>query len=437
MSRILNQPLMMEPGYAKTFISGLANRFNISNLYDMNGEVLGREKLRVRAGSYSPGRDRDRPYRVEDGIAVLPIDGTLVNKFGYMQPSSGMTGYDGILARASDAFNDPEIRGVLMDMDTPGGDVAGCFDCVASLRKMAAESEKPFWSLGYDMYASAGMALASATDRRLITSTAVAGSIGVIMAHASMEKQLAEKGIEVTLIYAGAHKADGNPYQKLSEDVYKRFLAKTESLRGDFAQIVATNTGISLEQVLATEAQSYRGSDAVQVGLADEVVNGNEAIQIFSDYLSTQGKTISLGVNMSDTENKVIAEAKGKGAALESQKNKPLAVEESREKTNAQAVSDDRQRMNSIMSAEEAKGRETLANHLAFKTSLNVEDAIATLKASDQKQEASTSHKTALDMVMKEEKTPVIGADLVDASAEVSGMDKAVEMFNQQHGISA
>lgn len=431
---------MMEPARAKTFFSGIASRIGINNLYDLSGEVLDREKLRIRADSFSPSPNRDRPYRVENGVAVIPVDGTLVNKFGHLKPYSGMTGYDGILARGHQAFSDPEVKGILLDNDTPGGDVSGCFDCVQSLRKMATSANKPLWSLAYDMNCSAGMALASAADRRLTTSTGMVGSIGVIMAHASYEKKLAEDGIDVTLIYAGAHKADGNPYENLSKEVYARFLEQTESLRQEFAQLVAGNIGLSLEQVLATEARSYRGADAVNVGLADEVVNGNEAVQIFSEYLSTQGKTISLGVNMSNKVEQPTATTQASSAETSKAgvEDAQANSTETNETLKASAKAEERTRIGAIIGCDEAKGREKLANHFATQTDMSVEAAKAALAVSAKEAEPEATHKSALDIAMANEQVPSVGAD-ADTGAELTESEQeaalAVSMFNQANGI--
>ncbi|MEH6823439.1 MAG: S49 family peptidase [Motiliproteus sp.] len=139
-------------------------------------------------------------------MAVLPVSGSLVHKHGHLNPYSGMAGYDGIIARANQAFSDLDVKGVLLDMDTPGDEVAGCFDTACTLRAQADAAGKPLWSLCYDMNCLACMALASAAHRRLIAQTGVAGSVGVIMVHASYEKQLKEEGVSVTLIHSRAHK---------------------------------------------------------------------------------------------------------------------------------------------------------------------------------------------------------------------------------------
>jgi ClpP class serine protease len=64
------------------------------------------------------------------GIAVIPISGTLVQKLGSLRPYSGMTGYDGIRQAFLTAMEDQDVSGICLDIDSPGGEVAGCFDLV-------------------------------------------------------------------------------------------------------------------------------------------------------------------------------------------------------------------------------------------------------------------------------------------------------------------
>lgn len=63
-------------------------------------------------------RTRQKSYRVERGIAVLPVTGTLVHKLGYINPVSGMSGYDGIAKRLQQAISDPDVKGILLDIDS-------------------------------------------------------------------------------------------------------------------------------------------------------------------------------------------------------------------------------------------------------------------------------------------------------------------------------
>ncbi|MEH6825610.1 MAG: S49 family peptidase [Motiliproteus sp.] len=443
-SRVLNTPLLLEPGYARVFFSALASRLGIQSLADAQGEILTGDKLRMSADSFSRSRERDRPYQVLDGVAVLPVSGSLVHKHGHLNPYSGMTGYDGIIARANQAFSDLDVKGVLLDMDTPGGEVAGCFDTARTLRSLADAAGKPLWSLCYDMSCSAGMALASAAHRRLITQTGVSGSVGVIMAHASYEKQLQEEGVSVTLIHSGAHKAEGNPYQDLPEEVLARFQSGTDSLRLDFATLVADMIGLSVGDVLATEAACYRGQEAIDIGLADELVNGHEAIAIFANHLSTQGRVISPSGAFMKSDNETVqaqvpatvvpaagSDTAAAGASTDASAAGPVttATDPVHSQSTAQARADERTRVQGILTHANAEGRCALAEHLAYKTDTSVEEAAATLAAAPQATAGHLDASTALDTLMASEQQPNIAAD-ADASA---GDDNPVDLIMAAH----
>lgn len=415
-SRVLNTPLLLEPGYARTFFSALAPRLGIMELQDSEGVILTGEKMRQSAAAWSSDRSRDRPYEVVDGVAVIPVSGSLVHKSGRIQPYSGMTGYDGIIRRAAEAFSDPSVKGVMMDSDTPGGEVSGCFNTARKLREMADAAGKPLWSLCYDMSCSAGMALASSAHRRLINETGIAGSVGVVMAHADWSENLKENGINVTLIHSGAHKVDGNPYEALSAEVLASFQGKSDLLRNEFAQLVAGHMGMSVESILATEAATYRGKAAVDVGFADELVNGIDAVSIFSEHLSTQGRTISIGASMSKNDVTTQAEASEESSpavgavvpAAAADVGSPDVVAEVAQPDAGAAM---QARIAGIMQCEEAKGREATANHLAFNTSMSVEDAKAMLETIEVVKADASDMGNALAAAMANEEQPGITAD--------------------------
>lgn len=423
-SRVLNAPLLLEPAYARTFFSALSEHLGITQMTDAKGEVMLGEKMQIEASSFSNSRDRNRPYQVIEGVAVLPVSGTMVHKYGHLKPYSGMTGYDGIIARMADAINDPEVKGILLDMDTPGGEVSGCFDAAATIRSMATEGGKPLWAIADDMACSAGMAIASAADRRLITQSAVMGSVGVVMAHTSVAKKLKEDGIAVTLIHSGSHKVEGNPYEDLSKEALASFQAKTDKLRDDFAVLVAGNIGLTKEAVLATEAAVYRGQEAIDIGFADQLVNGNEAIAIFADYLKNQNQNTTLsGVTMSAEQ---LAQQTG---------TQPAAPQSAPAATTpvAAPLVDEKARIEGILTSAEAKGREAQASHLAFKTNMSVEDAVSLLATAPIAAASPESHGTKLDELMSTQQNPVIEGSL-DESAEASEADQIFAAYKIAKG---
>ena len=280
-ARAFNTPLLVEPSKAMAFLSGLGPRIlgRRVELADGDDTLDGTAHLPARASILAGGlterlrQHGDAPYPVVDGIAVIEIAGVLIHRGGWIGQSSGQTSYEGIAAQIEAAASDPAVRGLALEIDSFGGEVAGVFDLADRIR--AIRATKPVWAFVAEHAFSAGYALASQADRILLPRTGALGSIGVVVMHADLSGQLDQEGARVTLIHSGRHKVDGNPYQPLPEAVQDDIQREIDVLRFLFAETVAAGrTGrLSPEAALATEAATYRGADAVASGLADEVTD--------------------------------------------------------------------------------------------------------------------------------------------------------------------
>lgn len=399
-ARVLNQPLMMDPAWAQGFFNTLGERLGATAVK----EAADTEGLSPQ-GAWEGGRGREaRPYRVEQGVAVIGITGTLVHKFGYMKPLCGMTGYDGIVARMSMAISDPDVKGVLLDIDSPGGEVSGAFDTADLIARMG--KIKPVWALAGDAATSAAYLLASACSRRLITQTGTVGSIGVVVAHRCVEKQLEKAGVAITLIHAGAHKVDGNPYESLPEDVQKDIQARVDETRMMFVQKVCDHTGLSMKAVTGTEARTFDGEEAVRLGLADEVINYADAVSTMSEFLKQKGGL------MKPENTTAVATAENNAPAATAENNVTTA------EMTAAAAAQERERIMGILSCEEAKGREALAQALAATPGMSADAARTILMASPVAARARTE--TALDALMAKESPEPVEAGAGKPSAQES-----------------
>jgi signal peptide peptidase SppA len=228
----------------------------------------------------------DAPYPVVDGIAVIEISGVLIHRGGWIGQSSGQTSYEGIAAQIEAAAEDPAVRGLALEIDSFGGEVAGVFDLADHIR--AIRGSKPVWAFVAEHAFSAGYALASQADRILLPRTGALGSIGVVVLHADLSGQLDQDGVRVTLVHSGQHKVDGNPYQPLPEAVRDDIQREIDVLRFLFAETVAAGRAgrLSQEAALATEAATFRGVDAVAAGLADEVTDLARGFAAFRQMLT-------------------------------------------------------------------------------------------------------------------------------------------------------
>ena len=290
--RAFNTPLMVDPAKALAFLSGLGPRLTGQEITFQGLEVEATDQtaasLPARASLFGNDlaqrhqRNGTQPFAVVDGIAVIEIAGTLVHRGAWIGQSSGLTSYEGIAAQLQAALADPGVRGIALDIDSFGGEVAGAFDLADRIR--AARAQKPVHAFVAEHALSAGYALASQADRIILPRTGAVGSIGVVALHTDMSGALDQKGIAVTLIHAGSHKIDANPYQPLPKAVHDQMQRELEVVRFLFAETVAAGRGDRLTHAaaLATEAAVFRGADAIAAGLADDLADPVTAFHAFA-----------------------------------------------------------------------------------------------------------------------------------------------------------
>ena len=290
--RVCNTPLMVDPAQALAFLTGLGPRITGREISVEGLEIMADDQhaaaLPARASLFGDdlanrqARNGGQSFAVVDGIAVIEIAGTLVHRGAWIGQSSGLTSYEGIAAQLQAALADPGIRGIALDIDSFGGEVAGAFDLADRIR--AARQVKPVQAFVADHALSAAYALASQAGHIILPRTGAVGSIGVVAMHSDMSGALDQKGIAVTLIHAGARKIDANPYEPLPAAVRARIAGELEDLRQLFAETVAEGRGPRLiaSQALATEAAVFRGEAAVLAGLADEVADPVTAFRAFA-----------------------------------------------------------------------------------------------------------------------------------------------------------
>lgn len=219
------------------------------------------------------------------GIAVIPIHGTLVRRAIGLEAASGLLSYGEIGAMLESALGDPAVTGILLDVDSPGGEAGGVFELAVRIR--AADAVKPVWAIASDSAFSAAYALASAASRLYVTQTGGVGSIGVIAMHVDQSVSDAQAGLRFTAITAGARKNDFSPHEPLSNEAAARLQAEVDRLYGLFVAHVAAMRHLDEDAIRATEAALYFGPEAVAAGLADGEGGFDTVLAEFSAFLAT------------------------------------------------------------------------------------------------------------------------------------------------------
>ncbi|WP_221930873.1 S49 family peptidase [Telmatospirillum sp. J64-1] len=402
LGRLVNRPLLVTPEKAQILLGVVAPRAK------MHGVLVREDNEPVMLSDLSAnaltGDRRERKiYRMVESVAVIPVEGSLVHKLGTLDPYSGMTGYDGIATKLNMAASDPDVRAILLDVDSPGGEVSGCFDLADQVHRVRAS--KPVWAVATESAYSAAFALASQAERVFVPRTGGLGSVGVVCMHADFSRALEEAGVTVTLIHAGAHKVDGNPYAPLPDEVRDRVKADCEAVRVLFADTVARGRGLDTKAVLSTEARCLNAGESVEAGFATDIGTYEQAMTALLDHLAGPGRTTGAAAaarktakgkkttmakrakaanraaedQTEDKENAEVEEDEDPEAETDEQEEEAESEEDEKDAV-AKAVAKDRKRTASIMGLAEAKGREALAGELAA-SGLSVDQARRALKA--------------------------------------------------------
>lgn len=262
--------------------AALVDRLGIARLDSIDGTSLAAAQLRQKASDWSEGEmdvsPARRQYTIEQRVARVPVEGTLVHKLGGCSPWSGMVGYDCLEKVIADAQANKEVGAVLLDIDSPGGEVAGCFDFARKLRTMGASAGgKPIVAHANEMACSAAYAIAASCDAIMASETAIVGSIGVWTMLVDMTKGLSKNGIEVTMVRAGDRKARGGPYEHADKATFDKLQAWVDETWDIFAGLVAESRPISKAAVIGLAGDWFTGPDALALGLVD-AVDSPEAI---------------------------------------------------------------------------------------------------------------------------------------------------------------
>lgn len=339
-------------------------------------------------------RDRAKPFLFNNGLAFIPMRGTLVHRNG--DPWYGTRGYDDIRREFDAAVADPDVAGIVFDIHSGGGMVYGNFELAEHIRK--SRDEKPSLSVVNAGAMSGAYSLGSSAKRMVSTPSGDSGSIGVLTMHVDMSKALEKFGVAISLIHAGEHKVDGNPFNPLPDNVRADMQARLDGMWQKFISTVAVNRGMSEQAVRDTQARVYQADEAVKIGLVDAVMSPQDAIASFRAEVFGSSTNENRSTTMSDSKKNETVDAGKKDEQVEN-KTTDATVDAGKKDEQVDAGAAMQARCADITGCEEAKGREALANHFAFKTNMSVDDAKAALAAAP-KQSTNATGKSPLDTAM-------------------------------------
>jgi signal peptide peptidase SppA len=393
-------------------------------------EIAARENESPQAVAAKLGRPLENTYAAEirDGVGVLAATGPLFRYANLFNQLSGATSYDLLARDFAQMVDNPAVRAIVLNIDSPGGEASGVSEFADMIH--AARGSKPIVAYVGGAGASAAYWIASAADEIVIDDTAMLGSIGVVLGIQDTREREAKAGVRRMEIVSAV-----SPNKRINldtEDGIAKLQARVDALADVFVAKVARNRGVDVDTVLTNFGQGdvFVGQAAISAGLADRIGSFEGVIsELKTRAYGFSSKTVAAGdinheVTMPDNNGAPAADPKPSTlTAAQVAEQHPQAVEALRTEAHATGMGEgakaERERVKAILGSDEASGRDELARHLAFDGDLTAEQAVAMLGKAPKASAASGFDK--LNAAMQREGNANVGADN-DSDA---GEDKA------------
>ncbi len=402
--------------------------------------IASRQNESIEVVSAKLGRELNSSYvtEIREGAAVIPVVGPLFRYANIFTAISGASSYEVLAKDFTSALENPDVHSIILDIDSPGGEVNGCAEFASMI--FEARRKKPIIAYASGDAASGAYWIASACDQIIASETSMLGSIGVVAVYRGSKD---ENVLEIV--------SSQSPYKRLdpsSKDGKSRLQSRIDDLATVFIESIAKHRGVDPLTVIKDfgGGDVLIGKNAINSGLADDI---GSLEQIINEHSNNQNPAKLRGSSflaledstMTDKNHKTEA-SEGQVLSLESLKTDyPNLVEAIQTETIAstndeasqQSVKKERERIGAIISSEAAKGREQLAQHLAFSTDMNADMALATLNASPVKAEASAPvSNTGFEQVMASVGNPAIEPDAPEQEGDdADAVAKRIAKFSQ------
>jgi ClpP class serine protease len=184
--------------------------------------------------------------------------------------AGGLDSYAAVRARVQLALESPATT-IILHIDSPGGDVNGCFDGAKGVRADVDRAGKKLIAFCDSQACSSMYAWSAVADEIIISETATIGSIGVIAILPDQSAAAAGSGVKFNIITSGERKADGNPMQPMTDAARAAVQSSVDAMAGVFFAHVAEHRPLALEEIQSLQAGVRVGAAAVTAKLADSV----------------------------------------------------------------------------------------------------------------------------------------------------------------------
>lgn len=207
----------------------------------------------------------------QSGVAVITVHGIFGKHLSGMEMMCGGCDFDVVANLIDEAASDPDVRAIVLHIDSPGGTAVGCAEAFAQINGIREKTKKEIYAFCDTRLCSAAYYLACACDGIFCTVTATLGCIGSMLTIEDRSGELAAKGVRRLTIKSASMKDIGNPDRPPTVEELSELQKRIDFLGGMFkADVTAARESVAPE--VFAKGLTYFGAQAVEVGLADKVV---------------------------------------------------------------------------------------------------------------------------------------------------------------------
>lgn len=234
-----------------------------------DGYELTKEEIQARIGS--PMRVEQPQPQIVDGVAVLPFYGVHAPRMNMMLEISGGTSTQMFGQQFDAALANSSVRAIVLDVDSPGGQVTGLPEVAAKV--YAARGVKPIETVATGAMCSGAFWFGTGASRVHVSPSTLIGSVGVVRVHSEASRADDREGRTTTVLTTSEHKADGNPYEPLSESARAAMKLQLGDVHRQFVAALAQHRGTTPEQVEANfgRGQVFYAERALAAGMVDSI----------------------------------------------------------------------------------------------------------------------------------------------------------------------
>ena len=208
----------------------------------------------------------------------------LIRIKGSISPSSSLfsetASSDNIVDYIKDAAQHPNVKALLIEINSPGGAVVATKEIVTALKSV----EKPTVCWLRDTAASGAYWIASACDVIVADEFTITGSIGVTGSYLEFSGLFEKYGINYVRLVSGEDKDAGTAFREPTKAELDSIKQIIHEMHNAFVEDVAINRGLSVEQVsLISGGSMFTGQYAKELGLVDVLGGKDDALEIIRE----------------------------------------------------------------------------------------------------------------------------------------------------------